>query len=229
MSLMVSILSQDRSSCSDTWWKPVNRYYPPPHPWGSQSCDSLWWINITDSTDTTSCVLTHHNWMFDRLLVASSSPSDRAMFAMVGQHRMGNRTFAPCCYKSSHFLKVFLKILCQSEGGPVEGREWAGLDVNCLLCKHFPDPDVYSHQPWESCGVMRVSINMQSNHPTCHKQISKPRKFCRSFFPGTIYGVKTFEIFAGFDTFKSHVIITCRIKCKRLVAIRASCGHTCVL
>ena len=100
------ILSQDGSSCSDNSCKPVHRHYPPPHPWGSQSCDSLWWINITDSTDTTSCVLTHHNWMFDRLLVSSSSPSDRAMFAMVEQHRMGNRTFAPCCTKVLIFLKL---------------------------------------------------------------------------------------------------------------------------
>ena len=66
----------------------------------AQNHDSYWVI------DTTSFVLTHHNQMFDRLVVASSSPSDRAMFAMVGQHRMGNRTFAPCCYKSSHLLKI---------------------------------------------------------------------------------------------------------------------------
>ena len=66
----------------------------------AQNHDSYWVI------DTTSFVLTHHNQMFDRLVVASSSPSDRAMFAMVGQHRMGNRTFAPCCCKSSHLLRI---------------------------------------------------------------------------------------------------------------------------
>ena len=78
----------------------------------------------------------HHNWMFDRLLVASSSPSDRAMFAMVGQHRMGNGTFAPCCIKVLIFLK--LKDLVAKCRRTSWGLRMGGVGCQLLIMQTFP-------------------------------------------------------------------------------------------
>ena len=57
----------------------------------------------------------------------------------------------------------------------------------------------------------------------------KAKKILSELFSWNYLWCQNLRNFCRFDTFKSHVIISCRIRCKRLVAIRASCGHTCVL
>ena len=220
MSLMAPLLSQDGSSCSNTWWMPANQHYPPTHPSGSQSYNSF-------STDTTSCVLTHHNWMFDRLLVSSSSPSDRAMFAMVGQHRMGNGTFAPCCIKVLIFLK--LKDLVAKCRRTSWGLRMGGVGCQLLIMQTFPRSRCIFTPAvrilWRYAGLYKHAVQSSNMSQTDFKA----KKILSELFSWNYLRCQNLRNFCRFDTFKSHVIITCRIKCKRLVAIRASCGHTCVL